>query len=134
MDAAAKGVFEPVLKDNKPVDSFAAVTFQVPRPQPLESEKGTPKYLDSGVLNGHAYSLPRPYYPSTARSVKAGGTVQVQTFIDELGNVIGAAPLNGPSLLHTASVQAACKAKFRPNMLNGKAVIVIGLITYNFVP
>ena len=90
--------------------------------------------ISGGVLNGKAISLPRPRYPAAARAVRAFGAVQIQVLIDEDGGVFAATANNGHPLLRSASVTAACSAKFTPTYLAGQPVKVSGIITYNFVP
>jgi TonB family protein len=92
------------------------------------------KTISGGVLNGSAISLPKPKYPAAARAVRATGAVQVQVLIDEDGNVFTAQAYGGHPLLQSASVAAACNAKFTPTTISGQPVKVSGIITYNFVP
>ena len=99
-----------------------------------KSNNEAPKTVSGGVLNGKAVSLPKPSYPAAARAVRASGAVQVQVLIDEDGNIFSAAALGGHPLLQSASVMAACGAKFTPTLLEGNPVKVSGIITYNFVP
>lgn len=132
-EAARKGVFEPAQKNNKPVNSFGAVTFDLPGPKLPVDEDADPPPEDGGVLKGLAHSLPAPVYPPVARMAKVWGEVQVQILINEEGEVTGAGPLTG-NPLHEAAVKAACIAKFRPTLLVDKPVKVSGIITYNFRP
>ena len=102
-----------------------------PKPSPLNS---APKTISGGVLNGKAISLPKPAYPPAARSVRAGGSVNVQVLIDEEGRVVSAHVVSGNPLLISAAESAARGARFSPTLLSGQAVKVSGIITYNFVP
>jgi TonB family protein len=86
------------------------------------------------VLNGKALSIPKPSYPSIARSAHASGVVVVWVSVDETGKVISASAVTGDRLLRSAAVDAAKLARFAPVMLNGQPVKITGLITYNFVP
>jgi TonB family protein len=90
--------------------------------------------ISGGVLNGKALSLPNPEYPTIARQAHAAGTVTVQVTIDEDGNVSAAKAVGGHPLLQAAAVTAARQAKFAPTKLEGQAVKVAGVLTYNFVP
>ena len=90
--------------------------------------------ISGGVLNGKAYSLPKPSYPAVARAVRASGAVSIQVLIDEDGKVFSAMAVSGHPLLRAASVSAACSAEFSPTQLDGRPVRVNGVITYNFVP
>jgi TonB family protein len=84
------------------------------------------------VQNGKALSLPAPSYPLVAKMAKADGTVEVQLFIDEEGNVTAARANAGHPLLQAAAVAAARKAKLSPTTVDGKPVKVTGTVNYNF--
>lgn len=77
-------------------------------------------------------SLPKPKYPSEAKTAKAAGKVEISVTVDEKGNVISAAAISGHPLLRNAAVEAAKKAKFAPNALAGKPVQTFTVLTYNF--
>lgn len=88
--------------------------------------------ISGGVLNDKAVSLPKPVYPSIAKTAKASGRVVVQVLVDEDGNVIAAHAVSGHPLLQAAAVTAASTAKFTPTKVSGKPVKVIGVINYTF--
>jgi protein TonB len=83
-------------------------------------------------LNGKAISLPKPTYPTAARSARMIGVVVVEVVIDVNGKVISARAVSGPGLLQQAAVQAAYQAKFSPSLLSDQPVKVMGTINYNF--
>jgi protein TonB len=60
------------------------------------------------------------------------GAVVVEVTIDEQGNVAAARVLSGHPLLRDVCLSAARAWKWRPTMLNGSPVKVIGTITFNF--
>ena len=77
--------------------------------------------------------MPKPIYPAEAKKVHAAGQVQVKVLLDEKGNVISAEAMFGPEVLRAAAVDAAKRAKFNPTVVNGVAIKVFGIITYDFV-
>jgi TonB family protein len=85
------------------------------------------------VLSGKAISYPKPSYPERARGTNASGTVIVDVVIDEWGRVIWAKAVSGHPLLQEVSVKAACRARYTPMKVSGRAVKVNSVITYNFV-
>jgi len=104
-----------------------------PPPAPVPTPV-TPKVLRvSEVLNGRAEYLPRPPYPQMAKIAHVQGRVAVQVLIDESGKVVSAKAIDGPPLLVVESQRAAYGARFSPTKINGQAVKVSGVITYNFV-
>ena len=88
---------------------------------------------DAGILNDRAIELPKPAYPAEAKKVHAGGQVQVKVFVDETGKVISAEATFGPESLRAAAVEAAKRARFKPNVEDGVARKFFGVITYDFV-
>ena len=106
-------------------------------PPPPVAPKPTPEVPKvirvSEVLNSKAKDLPKPGYPQMAKIARVQGKVTVQVLIDETGNVVSAKAMSGPPLLIVESQRAAMQARFSPTMINGQAVKVSGVITYNFV-
>lgn len=100
-----------------------------------EKPENAPAELGS-VINGKAISLPKPAYPADAKAARIGGTVTVRVIIDMEGRVTAAEAIGGienPSL-RSAAEAAAMKAVFSPTTLSGQPVIVLGSISYNFIP
>jgi protein TonB len=106
-------------------------------PPPTPTPKPTPEPVKtirvSQVLNSEAKVLPRPPYPQIAKIARVQGQVAVQVLINEKGDVVSAKAVSGPALLIPESQRAAFQAKFSPTTINGQAVKVSGVITYNFV-
>jgi protein TonB len=65
-------------------------------------------------------------------AAQVSGTVVVEVLVDEEGNVSSARAVSGHPLLKDAAVEAAREWKFSPTSLDGKAVRVVGTITFNF--
>jgi tetratricopeptide (TPR) repeat protein len=82
------------------------------------------------VLNDRALQLIVPPYP---RGATATQTIYVYARIDESGKVISAKAICGDPLLRKASIEAALKTRFKPQLTNGKATEVTGVLIYNFV-
>jgi len=110
-----------------PVDTDA----KPPEPHPVKPP--TTARLTSQVLTSKAISLPQPIYPMIAKQIRAQGPVNVQILVDEQGHVLSAQAVNGHPTLLAAAKEAALRARFTPTVLNGQAVKVQGVITYNFV-
>lgn len=146
-NAAWKAKFAPTVLSGQPVRvkgmivyNFVAGDKLAEAAQPpvatsaaMASSATLARQVSGGVLNGKATSLPSPAYPAAAKAVRAEGAVAVQIMIDETGTVISAAAVSGHPLLRAASEAAARAAKFSPTYLNGEAVKVSGVLTYNFV-
>jgi TonB family protein len=97
------------------------------------ADPSDPNLIRGGVINGKAVHLVTPVYPAIAHASHAAGEVQVQVLIGTEGNVIAAQVISGHPLLRAAAIKAARESKFTPTLLEGKPVIVNGIIIYNFV-
>jgi len=84
------------------------------------------------LINSRALVLPKPPYPPLAKQIRLQGTVVIQVLIDENGKVLSARPVSGHPMLIPEAQRAAMQAKFSPTTLNGVAVKVSGMISYNF--
>lgn len=73
-----------------------------------------------------------PSYPSLARSARIEGVVVVHVVVDEKGSVISVERAEGPLQLQTAAADAIRRWKFKPTIIDGKAVRVSGYISFNF--
>ena len=92
-----------------------------------------PKILKvTELINSRALVLPKPPYPPLAKQIRLQGTVVIQVLIDESGKVLSARPVSGHPMLIPEAQRAAMGAKFSPTTLNGVAVKVSGMISYNF--
>jgi TonB family protein len=109
---------------------------QPPPASPSQPETAAPSEAvaptEGGILNSKAERLPAPKYPEEAKKVRAFGEVQVKILVDESGKVISAEALFGPESLRQAAVDAAKLARFKPMVVDGVAVKVSGILTYNF--
>lgn len=85
-----------------------------------------------GVLQGSAVFKAEPRYPALAKAARASGPVVVEVTIDDKGRVVSARAISGHPLLRDEAVRTAKLWKFRPTLLSGNPVLVIGTITFNF--
>lgn len=111
-----------------PTPAPTATPTPAPTPKPPEIVRMT-----SEMVTGKAIRKVQPPYPQIARQIKAQGTVPVQITISEEGRVLQAIVVGGNPTLHEAARQAALQWVFSPTVLNGKAVKVSGVISFNFI-
>jgi protein TonB len=95
--------------------------------------KAPTKTVPSTVLISKVISLPQPAYPAMAKQIRLQGPVNIQILVDEQGKVISAQIVSGHPILSPSAKDAALRARFTPTILNGQAVKIQGVITYNFV-
>lgn len=130
-----------VSKSEQPAASQPSAPEARPSPTPSEASSAASSGeaarskipVSAGVLNSKAVSLPKPEYPSTAKSVGAQGKVVVELTIDETGKVVKARAVSGHPLLQKSAVAAALQARFSPTILSGEPVSITGTISYNFM-
>jgi TonB family protein len=90
------------------------------------------KFPNQGVVNGSAKRLLRPAYPPTAKAAGAAGAVAIEVVIDEQGKVVSAVMLSGHPFLKSTAISAARGSTFKPTLMDGKPIMVSGIIIYNF--
>ncbi len=90
--------------------------------------------VDLGRINNSMIiEMATPVYSQIAKSLNLQGQVTVQITIDEEGKVTSAESSEGHKLLREAAELAARRSRFKPAIVNGKAVKAKGYIVYNFV-
>lgn len=102
----------------------------VEKPQPPAPTQ--PLRISSRVLTGTALERRTPLYPPLARQARIAGPVVVEIIVSPEGRVESARALSGHPMLKEAALEAAYGWRFQPTLLNGVAVRVTGLITFNF--
>lgn len=90
--------------------------------------------FEFGILNKNAKSLPKPKYPSEARSQRLGGVIPVKVKIDQQGNVAEVTAICGHPSLSQATTDAVKNAKFEPFTVDGQPSIANGLVIYSYIP
>ncbi|MEP7008758.1 MAG: TonB family protein [Acidobacteriota bacterium] len=92
-----------------------------------------PFKLTGAIARPVLVSRVEPLYPETARRLHQGGTVILQTVIDESGRVIDVEVVKGLGFgLQQAAIDAVSKWRFQPATMNGRAVKVFFNLTVQF--
>jgi|SRR5690606_30558357 len=137
VESIKQAQFTPAMKKGKPVSSELVLSIDLDKSRDKadgqDDEAGSmPRVVKSGVINGRARFLPKPEYPSVAKSMRITGIVLVQVMIGTDGMVMAAGVASGHPQLHDAARDAACAARFEPVTLEGKPVEINGVLTYSF--
>ncbi len=137
VESIKQAQFTPAMKKGKPVSSELVLSIDLdksPDTTGVQNDDAgpTPRVVKSGVINGRAKSLPKPEYPSGAKSMRITGIVSVQVMIGTDGIVKIAGVASGHPQLADAARDAACAARFEPVTLEGKPVEINGVVTYSF--
>jgi TonB family protein len=121
---------ETAPKNPAPVIVQQANTASAEAIKVSASKDGKP--MEIGSLIEMATQRVNPLYPQTAKTAHITGTVTVYLEIDEKGAVKAVHRTNGPQLLRQAAEEAVRRWKFRPTVIDGQAVSVLGFINFNF--
>lgn len=90
------------------------------------------KPVDVGSLFEKATQKVSPTYPVVAKTQRITGVVRVYLVVDEKGAVASIERTSGPTMLQQAAMEAARRWKFRPTVVEGQPVRVVGFINFNF--
>jgi len=88
--------------------------------------------ISQGVSTGLIVSKVPPVYPPLARASKIQGTIVMKAVINQTGDVISLELISGHPMLAPAAMDAVRQWKYRPYLLNGKAVAAETQVTVNF--
>jgi TonB family protein len=128
---APAGTEKPDTTKPESKPNSAPQTQPQPGPQTNSSTEAVAP-AEGGILNSKAIQLPAPKYPAEAKANHESGEVQVQVLVDETGKVVSAVAIFGPESLRKAAIAAAMLARFKPTIVDGAAVKVSGILTYDF--
>lgn len=103
---------------------------------PPEQEKPAPPHaptrVSSGLLEGKLINRVMPKYPPMALQTRTAGAVQLSAVIGKDGSVKSLHVVSGHQLLIRSALDAVAQWRYRPFLLNGEPVEVIGLVEVNF--
>jgi TonB family protein len=88
--------------------------------------------VSQGVATGLLVSKVQPIYPPSARTSRIQGVVVLQAEISPAGDVAELKLISGDPMLAPAATDAVKQWKYRPYLLNGKAVAVETQVTVSF--
>lgn len=113
-----------------------AVTQCVQRSREFQIKKfGKPLPRISGhCWDGCPTSMPKPYYPEVARRNPIKGEVIVTAIVDEVGKVVYARAVKGPTILRAPAVEAAYHSSHSRKMACDRPIKFWWRIRYYFHP
>ena len=129
-EAGKATVFEPILKNGKPIEATTSVTFRLRQGETAIRQEQPPAIVSEKVLRGKAVSLPEPKFPHFLLDKHSFVSISVR--INEKGVVSTAGALSGRADLLELTTEAACASRFSPTKIGGRPVKVQGIITYGF--
>ena len=88
--------------------------------------------VSSGVMSANLLSAPPPEYPKLASFAHIEGQVILQAVVARDGKVINTHVLRGHHLLRGAAERAVRNWRYRPYVVNGRAIDVETIVTVDF--
>lgn len=92
--------------------------------------QGAPVSQD--VMQGHLFKTVAPVYPPLARAARVQGTVVLAVLIGKDGSIESLTLVSGHPMLVPAAIDAVKQWKYKPYLLNGKAVKAETEVSVNF--
>jgi protein TonB len=96
------------------------------------ADNAAPHKVDSKTAIGYKIHDVPPWYPPLAQRAKIQGDVVLHAIIDTTGKVTQLRVLSGHPILAKSALDAVRQWKYRPYLLDGKAVPVDTTITVSF--
>ncbi|RSL15148.1 TonB family protein [Edaphobacter aggregans] len=89
-------------------------------------------FVSASTLTRYVIAAPKPTYPQVAHFQRTEGDVMVRALIAEDGKIENVTAVSGPAGLQQAAVDAMRNWRYRPYLMNGKAVEVMTYINFHF--
>ena len=114
----------------------ASITPEASGAMPVEAAMSSiePVKLPESIAWGLLAQPVDPIYPDAGKASRQAGSVVLQVLIGRDGVVQDAKFLQGSLVFARAAIDAVKQWRFRPYLLNGRAVSVQSVITLNFKP
>jgi TonB family protein len=128
---ASNPVMTAHLESVEMLESIQESEFIAPaNAAPVPIELSLPEFVTRELMIYH----PAPTYPSQARAAKLLGTVVLQATIGADGRVVKLTAASGPTILQEASTETVKRWRFKPYLLDGRAVEFKTTVTITFSP
>jgi protein TonB len=104
-----------------------------PPPPPKPQAHFGPYHVGGNVQAPRLIHQVQPLYPILAKEARIQGNVQIDSVVDEHGNVTQMRVVSGHPLLVRAAFDAVQQWKYQPTLLNGTPISVEMIVTVQFV-
>jgi periplasmic protein TonB len=112
-------------------DANNKTRLDIKKPEPPQPV--APRHMSEGVMEAALIRKVQPEYPTLARVAHVSGMVRLRAIIGTDGRIRELEVISGSPFLQASAVAAVREWRYRPTLLNGRAVEVETLITVNFV-
>jgi len=125
--------FQPYELQSRTITYFddSASQAMTNSPQPGASKPLVIR-VNTGALAERAIKKVNPAYPKEAADAKISGEVLLEVSVDEGGNVASVEGVTGEKILIDAAIAAVRQWQFKPTIMGGKPVRVIGRLRFKF--
>ncbi len=126
------------MRASQPLTKKTVATTETRPPKPAKQDEPAPasaaagQPVQVGSLIEKATARVAPSYPPTARTARITGEVKVFLVVNENGEVSKIQSSDGPAVLRGAAESAARLWKFKPTMVDGQPVPMIGFLSFKF--
>jgi TonB family protein len=146
IEAVKQWRYRPYISDDEPVEVETVVRVgfrmadgpEIDAPRRLQQSSAPPEGIpqlvrvSAGIMQGLLEHKVDPEYPADAKEKHTEGTVVLNVDIDDEGNVGRVELVSGHPMLAPSAMDAVLEWRYRPFVLNGKAVPVETTIEVKF--
>jgi len=115
-----------------PISASGSVAIRATGIVPMPAGETQPGQRARNLQIGELINLVEPVYPPDARQARLEGTVKLHIVVGTNGEVESFHPVSGPDSLAHAAMIAVREWRYRPTLLNGKAVQTQEDVTFVF--
>jgi TonB family protein len=132
--AAAAKPGEPLMLSfpETPISASGSVAIRATGVVAVPAGDAQPAQHARNLQIGELINLVEPIYPADARQARLEGTVKLHVVVGTNGEVESFHPISGPESLTHAAMIAVREWRYRPTLLNGKAVETQEDVTFVF--
>jgi len=115
-----------------PISASGSVAIRATAMVPMPGGEAESGQRARNLQIGELINLVEPVYPPDARQARLEGTVKLHVVVGTNGEVESFHPVSGPDSLTHAAMVAVREWRYRPTLLNGKAVETQEDVTFVF--
>lgn len=130
--AAKAGTPRMLSLPETPISASGSVAIRATRVVAVPAGDAQAAQNARNLQIGELVTLVEPVYPPDARQARLEGTVKLHVVVGTNGEVEGFHPVSGPDSLARAAMIAVREWRYKPTLLNGKAVETQEDVTFVF--
>jgi TonB family protein len=115
-----------------PISASGSIAIRATGMVPMPAAEAKPGQQARNLQIGQLTNMVEPVYPPDARQARLEGTVKLHVVVDANGEIQSFRTVSGPESLAQAAMTAVREWRYRPTLLNGKAVETQEDVTFVF--